>query len=129
MQMTIQGRRVVFDKTRGHCHFCGDKVVLGHHGKTTGYPQRGAWELDHVIQAAKGGKSNLDNYLPACWKCNRLRWHRKGRELRRLILLGLVVNDEIKKKTKLGSAIEAKLTQHKVATEGRRVKREARRTR
>jgi 5-methylcytosine-specific restriction endonuclease McrA len=102
--------RVVYDKTRGHCHFCGDKVILGHHGKSG---QRGAWELDHVIQAAKGGASRSDNYLPACWKCNRLRWHRKGRDLRRLILLGLVASDEIKKKTELGRAIHAKHVQHK----------------
>lgn len=65
--------RAVYDKTRGHCHFCGDRVVLGHHGRTKSGYVRGAWELDHVIQRKKGGASNPDNYLPACWKCNRLR--------------------------------------------------------
>jgi 5-methylcytosine-specific restriction endonuclease McrA len=112
--------RVVYDKTRGHCHFCGDKVVLGHHGKTKGHPLRGAWELDHVIQAAKGGKSNPDNFLPACWKCNRLRWHRKGRDLRRLVQLGLIANDEIKTGTELGQAIHAKFKKHKAKNKRRR---------
>jgi 5-methylcytosine-specific restriction endonuclease McrA len=112
--------RAVYDKTRGHCHFCGDKVVLGHHGKTKGKSPRGAWELDHVIQAAKGGKSNPDNFLPACWKCNRLRWHRTGRDLRRLILLGLVANDEIRADTEHGRAIHAKFKQHKAQNKHRR---------
>jgi len=111
--------RAVYDKTRGHCHFCGDKVVLGHHGKKGRAYVRGAWELDHVIQAAKGGKNNPDNYLPACWKCNRLRWHRKGRDLRRLIELGLIANNEMKKSTELGRAIHVKHVQHKIRVKKR----------
>lgn len=121
--------RAVYDKTHGHCHFCGDKVVLGHHGKTKGHPLRGAWELDHVIQRKRGGASNSDNYLPACWRCNRLRWHRRGRDLRRLIQLGLVANDEVMARTELGRAIAARLTQRKAATKARRGKRATRRAR
>ena len=112
--------RAVYDKTRGRCHFCGDKVILGHHGKTKGHPLRGAWELDHVIQRKKGGASDPDNYLPACWKCNRLRWHRRGRDLRRLIRLGLAANDEIKADTELGRAIHAKFGLRKTTTRKRR---------
>lgn len=114
--MTEQALRAVFRKTRGHCHFCGDKVVLGHYGKAA-HPKRkyrrGAWELDHIIQAAKGGESNPGNLLPACWTCNRLRWHRRGRDLRRLIRLGLAANDEIKADTELGRAIHAKFVLRK----------------
>jgi 5-methylcytosine-specific restriction endonuclease McrA len=109
--------RAVYDKTHGHCHFCGDKVVLGHHGETKRGYLRGAWELDHVIQRRKGGASNPDNHLPACWKCNRLRWHRKGRDLRRLILLGLVAQDEIKAGTKLGREIHTKFRKRKTKTQ------------
>jgi hypothetical protein len=118
--VTTKGLRSVYDKTRGHCHFCGDKVVLGHHGKTKGKYLRGAWELDHVIQRDKGGASNPDNYLPACWKCNRLRWHREGKSLRRFIVLGLVANDEIKTGTELGRAIHAKFKKHKAKNRWRR---------
>ena len=113
--------RAVYDKTNGHCHFCGDRVVLGHHGKTKGHPLRGAWEMDHITQAAKGGANDPGNYLPACWKCNRLRWHRKGRDLRRLIVLGLVANDEIKTGTELGRAIHAKSQQRKAKNRLRQV--------
>lgn len=111
--MTLQGRRAVFDKTGGHCHFCGDRLVFSHY-------EQGEWELDHAIQAAKGGASNPDNYLPACWKCNRLRWHRTGKDLRRLILLGLVANDEIKADTELGRAIHARFTQRKTKNKQRK---------
>jgi hypothetical protein len=114
--------RAVYDRTHGHCHFCGDKVVLGHHGKTKRGYLRGAWELDHIIQAAKGGKSNPDNYLPACWKCNRLRWHRKGQDLRRLILLGLVARDEIRAGSGLGRELTAKLARRKAYNRLRREK-------
>jgi 5-methylcytosine-specific restriction endonuclease McrA len=84
--------------------------------------------MDHVIQRKKGGASNPDNYLPACWRCNRLRWHRKGKDLRRLIQLGLVANDEIKKATELGRVLRAKLAERKTTTNARRAKA-ARRTR
>ena len=99
----------MFDKTSGHCHFCGDKVVLENYGKKRKPYPNGAWELDHVIQRKKGGASTADNYLPACKQCNHLRWHRSGSDLRRLILLGLVANDEIKADTELGRAVHAKL--------------------
>jgi hypothetical protein len=109
--VTFQGRRAVFEKTGGHCHFCGDQLEFSRYGKTCGDNLEGAWELDHVVQRRKGGASNTDSYLPARWNCNRLRWHRKGRDLRRLILLGLVANDEIKTGTGLGRAIRAKFEQ------------------
>ena len=114
--------RAVYDKTHGHCHFCGDKVVLGHHGKTKHGYLRGAWELDHVIQRKKGGASSADNYLPACGKCNHLRWHRTGKDLRRLILLGLVAQDEINADTELGRAIHAKFKKRKAQNRSRRGK-------
>jgi 5-methylcytosine-specific restriction endonuclease McrA len=104
--LTRQGRRAVFDKTQGHCHFCGDKLVFKHY-------EQSAWELDHVIQKKKGGASSPDNYLPACGKCNHLRWHRTGKDLRRLILLGLTANDEIKAGTALGNAIHVKFNKRK----------------
>jgi hypothetical protein len=97
--------RSVFDKTRGHCHFCGDALVLEHYGLTKKPCLPGAWELDHVIQRKKGGASKVENYLPACGKCNHLRWHRSGDDLRELILLGLVVKDEVRRGTELGQRV------------------------
>jgi hypothetical protein len=44
--------REIFDKTGGHCHFCGDRVYFkryGWKGWKDRTPLKGAWESDHVI--------------------------------------------------------------------------------
>ena len=99
--------RHIFDKTQGHCHFCGDPLVFETRGWTNG-DLFGYWEVDHVIQRDKGGKDSLDNYLPACTKCNRLRWHRTGEQMREIILLGLIARDEIITGSKLGINLQEK---------------------
>jgi hypothetical protein len=71
-----------------------------HEGDLSGY-----WEVDHVIQRNKGGVSPEENCLPACTRCNRLRWHRSGDNIRELILLGLVAQDEINKNSELGKSL------------------------
>jgi hypothetical protein len=95
--MTERHLRAIFDKTHGHCHFCGDPVRF----ERRGWNERGHgyWEVDHTIQRHKGGGNRVDNYLPACTRCNRLRWHRKGRELREIIFLGLLAQKQIKRKS------------------------------
>jgi hypothetical protein len=40
--------------------------------------------------------------LPACTRCNRLRWHRKGDGIRELLFLGLIARDEIRSGTAVG---------------------------
>ena len=95
----------VFSKTNGHCHFCGDPLVFEKYGIKDVNSLEGAWESDHIIQKGKGGSDDIKNYLPTCVRCNRLRWHRKGENLRELIFLGLVAKSEIKKKTKIGEKI------------------------
>ena len=94
--------RKIWEKTQGHCHFCGDPIDFDKRGwvdaDLTGY-----WEVDHVIQRDKGGHDLENNYLPACTKCNRLRWHRTGDAIRELLLLGLIAKDEIKKKSSVGN--------------------------
>jgi hypothetical protein len=40
--------------------------------------------------------------MPACTRCNRLRWQRRGKKLRHLLVLGQVANNQIKDSTKLG---------------------------
>ena len=98
--------RRIFEKTKGHCHFCGDPIEFekrGWHDEDLA----GYWEVDHVIQRDKGGTSSVDNYLPACTRCNRLRWHRKGEQIRELLLLGLIAKDEIRKNTLVGKELIA----------------------
>lgn len=97
--------KAIFEKTEGHCHFCGDSLVLEKYGVKDINDLDGAWEADHVIQQGKGGSKNVENCLPSCVRCNRLRWHRKGDDLRELIFLGLIAKDEIKKGSTVGKLI------------------------
>jgi hypothetical protein len=72
--------RQIWEKTHGHCHFCGDLVEFEKRGWKDG-DLNGYWEVDHVIQKGKGGSKSFENCLPACTRCNRLRWHRHGEEV------------------------------------------------
>jgi 5-methylcytosine-specific restriction endonuclease McrA len=77
--------RRIFDKTDGHCHFCGDAITFENRGWAEA--PDGHWEVDHVIQKDKGGAKSADNCLPACMRCNRLRWHRKGKSIREILAI------------------------------------------
>lgn len=102
--MTEQQLRAIWEKTNGHCHFCGDPVSF----RKRGYRRQradGAWEVDNVVQRRKGGAGLIDNYLPACTSCNRLRWHWTGAALRELLLLGIVAKSEIEKLTEAGKEL------------------------
>jgi hypothetical protein len=78
----------VFDKFEGHCHFCGDEIDRDKRGWAQDLRRR--WEADHVVMTTKGGSNNPDNFLPACTRCNRLRWGRSGSSLRLVLSIGLV---------------------------------------
>ncbi len=110
----------IFSRTQGHCHFCGDSLAFESYGKAD--YEEGAWEIDHVIQKGKGGNKEASNCLAACIKCNRLRWHRTGQELRDLLLLGLIARDEIRKKTQPGKAIEELKEKRLLTNQSRRRK-------
>ncbi|MBI4528057.1 MAG: HNH endonuclease [Deltaproteobacteria bacterium] len=99
------------EKNRCHCHFCGDPVSL----RKRGYRRQradGAWEVDHVVQRRKGGLGSIDNYLPACTSCNRLRWHRTGAALRELLLLGIIAKSEIERLTVTGKELVRVRAEH-----------------
>ena len=122
--MTENQLRKIFIKTKGHCHFCGNKLVFEKRGWQNG-SMAGFWEVDHVIQLDKGGKQSSENCLPACTRCNRLRWHRKGKNIRELLFLGLIARDQIKnKKSKIGSALRqlrtTRIEQNKRRRKGKR---------
>jgi HNH endonuclease len=78
--------KLVFNKTGGHCHFCGDRLVLKNRGRSAN--PRGRWEVDHVNQRGKGGSHSADNCLPACTKCNRLRSAHTGPNIQELLVMG-----------------------------------------
>jgi 5-methylcytosine-specific restriction endonuclease McrA len=97
--------KIVFNKTSGHCHFCGDLLSFKKYGLKDINKTIGFWAVDHVIQKGKGGANDISNYLPICIECNRLRWHRQGKDLRELIFLGQIALEQIKKKTTFGKHI------------------------
>lgn len=102
--MTKGQLRAVWEKTGGHCHFCGDPVDF----RRRGYRREridGSWEVDHVVQRAKGGAVKIENCLPACTRCNRLRWHRRGAALRQLLELGMIARREVNRMTELGKKL------------------------
>jgi len=107
----------IWDKTQGHCHFCGDAVEFEKRGWRDG-DLTGYWEVDHVIQKGKGGSKSVENCLPACTRCNRLRWHRQGEAVRELLFLGLIARDEIAKSTSVGRVLaqlkDKRLAQNKL---------------
>ena len=102
--MTETQYRKIWSKTNGHCHFCGDPVSL----RKRGYRRQradGCWEVDHVSQRARGGATFVENCLPACTACNRLRWHRSGAELREILRLGLIAKREMEAFTTTGKRL------------------------
>ena len=97
----------IFQKTRGHCHFCGDRLVFKNRGyNRIGEKWVGHWEADHVVQRSRNGSAREENYLPACTRCNRLRWNRRGRDLRELLLIGLIGVQEMSKRSANGRRTE-----------------------
>lgn len=80
MRFTVQVRRVIYDKTDGHCHICHCRVALTNYGRVG---ERGAWEVEHSVPKAKGGTDHLNNLLPACIPCNRGKGYVSTRTARR----------------------------------------------
>jgi hypothetical protein len=56
----------------------------------------------------------VKNCLPACTRCNRLRWHRQGEDVRELLFLGLIARDEMTKSTVVGRVL-AQLREKRLA--------------
>lgn len=56
-------RRVVVERARNQCEYCGvpDDITLVAH------------EVDHVIALRHHGKTELENLAYACFRCNRLK--------------------------------------------------------
>lgn len=96
----------IFDKTSGHCHFCGDPLDFEKRRRSKSLD---AWEQDHVIPKYHGGATGVGNRLPAHWRCNGLRWHRGHERLQTLLRLGLIAREQIKSGTKMGVHLEALL--------------------
>jgi 5-methylcytosine-specific restriction endonuclease McrA len=87
--LTARQRAVVLAKTAGTCHVCGG-------------PSGTNWQADHVIPHERGGTDTLENYLPICRECNRLRWSYGPEVVRMILRFGILAKHEIRHDTKLG---------------------------
>lgn len=54
-------KRYVYDKFKGRCYLCGDKV---RYSDVT---------IDHILPLAKGGINDIDNLACCCRKCNMMK--------------------------------------------------------
>lgn len=90
--LTAAARATVFKKTGGTCHVCGGRV-----GKR--------WQADHVVPHKLGGQTTLENCLPICKECNRLRWSHAPEVIRLIMRLGIYAKNEIRHETKLGEQL------------------------
>ena len=84
--------REIYNRTKGHCHFCGDPVVFERRGWAPDL--KGYWELDHLIQRRKGGSSEQKSLLSqgAATPTNRKRTLEPGQQGLLLVLLGYQVD-------------------------------------
>jgi len=85
-------RERIAHKTARTCHVCGG--ALG-----------AKWQADHVVPHTLGGKATLDNYLPICKECNRLRWFYSPDVIRLIMRLGTYAKNEIRHRTTLGEEL------------------------
>jgi 5-methylcytosine-specific restriction endonuclease McrA len=104
--LTRRQRAYVLAKTAGTCHVCGGEAGKG-------------WQADHVIPHQHGGAHSLDNYLPICKECNRLRWSYRPEVLRLMLRFGVYIKHEIRHDTKLGRRL-IKLATTRLRRSGKR---------
>lgn len=94
-------RAAVRAKTGNTCHVCGILI-------------EGEGQVDHIVPHSHGGMGALDNYLPICKSCNRLRWNYSPDVFKLVIQLGVFAKDQIRRSTPLGRQI-AKLASMRLA--------------
>lgn len=62
--------RQVWDKTNGHCWYCGTRLVKPNPEKHSADQKKRWYTIDHATPRARGGSDSLDNLLPCCNYCN-----------------------------------------------------------
>jgi 5-methylcytosine-specific restriction endonuclease McrA len=111
-------RKLAWEKTGGRCHFCGKKLVL-----SAKRGSRGRWNVDHILPLKQGGRNSIDNYLAVCRQCNRLRWHRDSKRIRKLFNYGIIAFAEVCNNTDIGKKLRKQYNAKKRANKERRVRR------
>lgn len=78
------------------------------------------WHADHVLAHSTGGRSDIDNYLPAHALCNNYRWDFSEEEFQHILKLGVWVRSQIERRSTLGMAVATKYLAYERARERRR---------
>lgn len=92
--LTPKQRAIVLAKTEGTCHVCGIQLDA-------------KWQADHVVPHLHGGTSTVENCLPICPLCNRLRWSYQPDVIQMIMRLGVYAKREIRHETPLGRELLA----------------------
>lgn len=73
--MSISSRKAiaVFQKTGGHCGYCGCTLDFE------------SFTADHILPRSKGGGNEISNLLPCCNPCNRSKAARSIEEFRLVV--------------------------------------------
>lgn len=85
MKPTKETRQKVFDKTGGHCWYCGGKTCLVY---DPAHPRQ-AMTLDHIVPRISGGTNRFGNLVPACHRCNGSKNNSTIEQFRYLIMMRL----------------------------------------
>ncbi|MBX5143357.1 HNH endonuclease [Rhizobium lentis] len=84
--MRSQIRQAVWDKTRGHCYYCGLALTPDEVGTIEG--RYNSWmDTDHLVPKAKGGLDALENMVPSCKACNSSKGHKTVEEYRQHVAI------------------------------------------
>ena len=67
----------VWNKTRGHCHLCGERLKYA-----------GDWQIDHLVPRAFAGPDEEWNFLPVCKFCNLIKKASQTYKMRRVLMYG-----------------------------------------
>ena len=94
-------KKIIWEKTGGLCHFCGEKLIFD-----AKRGDKGRWHVDHILPFSRNGKNSLENYLPICNVCNRLKWNFESNKIRELFRWGIIARKEVIEKTKLGEEMQ-----------------------
>lgn len=64
-------RKEVWDKTNGHCWYCGIQLIIrDEHDPDSRLLSRQWFALDHVMPRTLGGSNDASNLVPVCLICN-----------------------------------------------------------
>ncbi|KKR14642.1 MAG: hypothetical protein UT43_C0020G0010 [Parcubacteria group bacterium GW2011_GWC1_39_29] len=98
--IAARDKGAIFSKTSGLCHFCGTELIFN-----AKRGEQGRWNVDHILPFSREGKDCLENYLPICKVCNRLRWNFESGKIRELLRYGIIAHKLVAKKTRVGKEI------------------------